>query len=300
MPEVLEHTVTDEEQSMMIAGVEEARIGLAYAVNNHENHFVTVEGPCPLTNNPEATKQEARRKVAAAEGLPGYIPIDRECPYKPRSNPDDWHGLNSSDPETAHRIVTILAAKYANVAAEVGSMEQFQRYGAALTLLWTGGRSVENTELIEDLALADPGIVMGIKNGLDGGIERALEQVRLVERLRGEEGAPAVLIYRGGDNAQTPQASQDMYKRAHEATGGRLFYDAAHGVEMAYDPKGEFKKSALGQELASEALIHLTAQGYPPLGKFAEASGIKAVMDPHMSLDTALEHSRRVHDLKLL
>lgn len=300
MPEVLEHAVPDETQPEMVARVEDARKELAHAISNHGSYFISVDGPCPLTDNPETTEEEARQKIAVASGLGSYIALDRECFFKPRTNPTDWHGLHSSNPDGAHRILSGLATKHANVIAEVGSLEQFQRYSMALTALWIGGRNVGNTGLIEELALANPGIVIGIKNGLDGEIDQAMEQVGLVERLRGEEGAPAVLIYRGGENAQTPRASQDMYKRAHEITGGRLFYDAAHGVEMAYHPAGEFKKSVAGQMLASQALIHLTEQGYPPLGKFAEASDIEAIMDPHMPLEHALADSRRLHDLKLL
>jgi len=300
MAEVLEDTAQDTIGLDMVTAVEEARRSLAHAVNNHENYFISVDGPCPLTDNLEATQAEARQKVAAAAGLGSYIALDRECFFKPRTNPADWHGMDSSDSDLAYDIVANLAATHANVVAEVGSLEQLRRYGGTLTALWSGGRNVENTELIKDLALADPSIVVGVKNGLDGEIELALEQVRLIERLRGEEGAPAVLIYRGGENARTPLASQDMYKRAHEATGGKLFYDAAHGVEMAYHPAGEFTKSVAGQMLASQALVHLTEQGYPPLGKFAEASDIEAIMDPHMPLESALADSRRVHDLKLL
>ncbi|HVX56110.1 MAG TPA: hypothetical protein VHA37_00100 [Candidatus Saccharimonadales bacterium] len=299
MTEVLEPVRPIEADGAVAPNVEQARQELAYAVEHHEEYFVSVDGPCPLTDNPKATLAEADRKAAAASGLDGYIALDRECFFKPRTNPADWHGLHSSDPEAAGQMLGQLADRHANVIAEVGSIEQFERYGASLTALWIGGRAVGNTDLIEELAVADPTIVIGVKNGLDGEIDLALEQVARIERLRGDEGAPAVLIYRGGTNAQTPQASQDMYKRAHEATGGRLFYDAAHGVEMAYHPAGEFKKSVAGQVLASEALIQLTEHGYPPLGKFAEASDIDAIMDPHMPLDQALEHSRRVHELKL-
>jgi hypothetical protein len=300
MVETLEQTAATADPQPATSSVELTRQALAMAVEDHEAHFISVDGPCPLTDNPEHTFEEARLKVANGEGLPGYIALDRECFFKPRTNPADWHGLNSSDPDSAQRIVGELADRHANVIAEVGAVDQFDRYGEALTALWIGGRAVHNTELIEALAVAEPGIVIGVKNGLDGEIDLALEQVARVERLRGDEGAPAVLIYRGGENARTPLASQDMYKRAHEATGGRLFYDAAHGVEMAYHPAGEFKKSVAGQMLASQALIHLTEQGYAPLGKFAEASEIDAIMDPHMPLEQALADSRRIHELKLL
>lgn len=295
MTEVLEQT----EAAGAAVDIGAARLELAHAVIDHEAHFVSVDGPCPLTDNLELTMAEAERKAAAASGLGGYVALDRECFFKPRSDPDAWHGLHFSDPDSARHILGTVAGRHGNVIAEVGSLDQLRLHGADLTALWIGGRNVANTDLIEELAVAEPDLVIGVKNGLDGEIELALEQVARIERLRRGEGAPAVLVYRGGENARTPQASQDAYKRAHEATDGRLFYDTAHGVEMAYHPSGEFQKSSAGQALASQALVHLAEQGYAPLGKFSEASEIEAVMDPHMPLDEALADSRRVYDIKL-
>lgn len=299
MSEVLETERPTEATDVVSAAVLEARLELTQAVRDHEDHFVSVDGPCPLTDNPAITASEAEWKVAVGAQLGGYIALDRECFYKPRTNPDDWHGLHSSDSETARQIVSGLSEAHANVIAEVGSMEQLQRYGSLLTAIWIGSRNVGDTDLIEALALADPTLVMGIKNGMDGEIDLALEQVDRVNDLRGDEGAPAVLIYRGGDNARTPEASHDMHVRAYEATGGQLFYDTAHGVEMAHHPDGEFTKSVEGQELASEALVRLAQEGYAPLGKLSEASAIRPIMDPHMPLGVALEHSRLIHAAKL-
>lgn len=299
MPELMEQLQQEPAADGVTGAVLASRKELATAVLNHEDYFVSIDGPCPLTDNPAITMTEADWKAAVATGLDGYIGLDRECFYKPRTNPEDWHGLDSSDPERALEIVGGLSVAHANVIAEVGDMDQFRRYGNLLTAMWVGSRAVGNDELVEGLALAGSGLVVLVKNGMDGEIGLALEQVDRINALRGEEGAPAALIYRGGENARTPQASQDAYKRAHEATGGRLFYDTSHGVGRAYDPSGEFGKTAAGQELASEALVILAEEGYAPLGKLSEASAIKPIMDPHMPLGMALEHSGLVHAAKL-
>lgn len=279
--------------------VAEQRLLLVEGIARHDEVFISVDGPCPLTINPEQTEVEAQAKEDNARDLAGYIALDRQCFYKPRSSADAWHGVDETDRADAYQIITRMATARGNIVAEIGSLEQFGRYGHALTAIWIGGRNVDNDDLIRTLAVADQSVPIFVKNGLDGDIEPALQQIEEIEELRGNEGAPAVLIYRGGDNAQTPEASQEHYKRAHAATGGRLFYDTAHGIEMAYHPEGPFEKSVAGQILASQALIHLSEQGYPPLGKFSEASDIPAIMDPHMPLDLALSDSRMIHAAKI-
>jgi len=289
-----EHGISLEAASI----VADARNQLAGAIRQHDRHFVSVDGPCPLTNNPETTEAEAVEKKANAVGLAGYTALDRECFFKPRTKPEDWHGIDTSERAAAYKIISSLAAQHANVTAEVASLDQLKRYNM-LTMIWTGGRNVHNHELMEGLALAAPDTVVAVKNGLDGDIKPALEQIDRIEELRGPDQAPAILVYRGGTNAQTPQESQDAYKRAHEATDGKLFYDTAHGIEMAYDPEGNFQKSSAGQVLASQALVHMSQAGYAPLGKFSEASSIPSIMDPHMPLDLALSDSRSIHAHKL-
>lgn len=278
--------------------VAKQRLLVCEAIEQVDQTFISVDGPCPLTINPEATMSEAQAKVDNARGLSGYIALDRECFYKPRTDPNAWNGVDGNHREEAYKVISELAARYGNVIAEIGSLEQLQRYGHLLVAMWSGGRNVRNNRLIRELALADRSIPFFVKNGLDGDIEPALGQIAAINKLRGGKGAPAVLIYRGGNNAQTPEASQEQYKRAHEATEGRLFYDTAHGVEMAYHCEGLFLKSAIGQMLASQALIHLTQQGYPPLGKLSEASDIPEEIDPHMPLAAGLSDSRKIHSIK--
>jgi hypothetical protein len=279
--------------------VVERQIEFAGAVRDHENNFISIDGPCPLTLNPEQTKVEAEIKSQNGIDLEGYTDGDRACLYKPRTKPKDWHGVYESDREAGYEIVEDLAATYGNVVMEIGSLEQMELVAKIVTAIWNGGRNVYNEELIRELAKRYPHITMLVKNGLDGDIGPAVRNVNKINEIRGDEGAPAALVYRGGLNAQTPEASQEAYKRAHEATAGRIFYDTAHGTEMAYDPQGKFQKSVAGQVMSSQALIHLTQQGFAPLGKISEASDIEAVMDPHMPLAMAMSDSRSVHAAKL-
>jgi DAHP synthetase I family len=281
----------------------EKRTELVEAIRNHRETFISVDGPCPLTINPYETAQEAEIKAENARGLRGYIALDRECFYKPRTNPNDWHGVDESDREDAYRIVSSLAVRNANIAAEISNLDQLKRFGPFLTMLWIGSRTVNGdpnkVKLVEDIAASSPDTVIAVKNGMDGRIDDAMHVIDRINRVRGPEGAPAVLIYRGGTNATTPETSKDQYKRAHEATGGVLFYDTAHGVEMAYHPEGRFEKSKAGQILASQALLHLTQEGFAPLGKLSEASDIESIMDPHMPLELAMSDSRKIYAAKM-
>jgi hypothetical protein len=195
-----------------------------------------------------------------------------------------------------------LAGSHGNVLAEIGSMEQMDLYHPVLMAAWFGGRNIDNLELMLAIAQKYPNIPLLVKNGLDGDFGPAIHRAKEIERVRGSDGAPAIPLYRGGTNALTPEDSQETYKRAYEATSGRLGYDTAHGTEMAYDPNprdGKVNKSVAGQVLSSQALVHMSQQGYPPLVKFSEASGIESIMDPHMPLDIAMADSRRMYATKL-
>ncbi len=287
------------EAELAVLGVRER---LSRAIQDHQEYFVSIDGSCSLTNEPQVVEDEAQIKAEAAERLENYIGLNRSlCFHKERTDPRSWRGLDTTERVAAYKIIAQQAEVRANGAAEIGSPVQLSRYGLMLAFGWIGGRAVYNTELIKRIALDDSSLPLGIKNGLDGEVDVALKQVKLVEELRDayDEDTPAILIYRGGDNAKTPKASKDMCKRVIEETGGRVIIDTAHGVEMAHDPVGNFGKSVAGQIAANEMLKELAQEGYVTLGKMSEASAQKSPTDPNMPLAIALEASRVLYEMKM-
>lgn len=284
-----------------LAVVDKRRV-VSGVLNNHLLNFMSIDGTCTLTNELAAIKEEAEQKAAMAEGRPGYVALDRSyCFFKPRSDLESWDGVDSTDREAAYLVLATMAALYANNAAEIGSLEQLLRYGPMLSLAWFGGRAILRLDLdtLTKIALADRSLPLAAKNDVDGTIEAALKRVNHIEEVRDGDGAPAVLIYRGGENAITPEASRDMCKRVIEATEGKVIIDTAHGVEMAHDPNGNFQKSVEGQIAATEMLVDLADEGYVPFGKLSEASRIKSPIDPHIALAISLNASRQMYERKM-
>lgn len=279
--------------------VADKRQQISNAINNPEENLISIIGPCPLVNEPEIINHEAQLKHDLEVSLEGMIVLDRQCFTKPRSNPADWQGLDSSEPDAALQIVTDLSQEYANVSAEVRFQSNLESYGNQLSMVWTGARNIEDYNLIHLLATYDPSLPIGIKNGLYGDIELALEHVDYINQIRPQGSAPAVLIYRGGQDALNHKHSAEKYKKAHEATEGRIIRDNAHGIEMAHNPSGKFEKSIAGQIRASHAALQLAHEGYVPLGVMYEASALESIMDPHMPLETAILHTELLHAAKL-
>jgi phospho-2-dehydro-3-deoxyheptonate aldolase len=197
------------------------RNAISDAINNPDDYLMSVIGPCPLTDDFEIIKSEAILKTDLGNQLPGLISLDRQCFTKPRSNPNDWQGLDSTNPDRTLEIISNLSNEHANVTAEIRFNNNLLRYAAHLSMVWTGARNVNNKELMKTLALYDESLPIGIKNDLDGNIDTALEQINYINQLRQKDSAPAVLIYRGGENAIEPQSSSIEYKNAWDATGER-------------------------------------------------------------------------------
>jgi hypothetical protein len=150
------------------------------------------------------------------------------------------------------------------------------------------------------IARHDPTLGVGVKNGLSGAIDTALQHVDRINTMREgyEDPASAVLVYRGGENAKNPLAWRNAYLDAHEQTSGLVIVDIAHGTEMAHDPDGQFKKTVAGQILAMEAVLDLAREGYAPAGIMIEASDLKSRTDPHMPLEIALNGVKQLYNIK--
>lgn len=280
--------------------VQQMRSITSYAINNFQLYTLGVIGYCarPGRNQADQIMRESNMIAEVHDPDNQLVVLHRGPMWKPRTNPDDWHGEETTDPEGVFETMRDEAELQANLAVEIGHPYHLERYGHLLSFMWTGGRNVEDDELMKAVAQEDPTIPLGIKNGLDGSIDRALEQVELATQLRGSDDAPVILIYRGGENARTPEAWLEAVQEVYERTGGRFLLDTAHGSEMAHDPKGSFKKSVDGQVLAVYAMNRLVRQGYILAGTMMEASGVDSPTDPHMPLAVALQGVKEQHRLK--
>lgn len=286
--------------------VADNRARISQVLSGEVNGFLDINGGCG------ATDEEQSKIIAEAISLQNLnnsnsnrILAYRSCVYKPRTKAEDWHGMETTQPEEAYLLQKKLAETGVHVAMEVAHPYHTKRYGNFISFGWTGSRNANSPELLARLGRQDIKLPLGVKNNLDGDIEKALEQVDSINARRelyasrlGIVAAPAVLVYRGGENAKTPDTWEEAYIEAFERTEGRLIVDTAHGSEMAHHPNGAFEKSVEGQVAAMDHLVGLACKGYVPLGTLSEASSTKGQTDPNMPLEPSLEAGKRLHDIK--
>lgn len=262
--------------------------------------LLAVIGPCAMTEAEAIIRVEAARLAEVSEGNNDIEALYRMPFWKPRTRKEDWHGLETTNPELAYRLMVEGANRAANIAVEIGTdPRHLSRYADATTLAWKGGRNDDQAELMYALAVHDTTLPVAVKNGLDGDILKAMQDVERIEELRHGIGARAIVLFRGGFNAKSPEAWEDTYLAAHDLTGGRLLVDWAHGGEQAHDPEGKFGKSVEGQIACMEHTIAIAEQtGKVPAGVFAEASSAKSPTDPVMPFETAIDGAQRLARIK--
>jgi phospho-2-dehydro-3-deoxyheptonate aldolase len=297
-------TLTELEAAYPLSVETEANVLLTRAnVSNALNGdgFLLIEGPCAMTTDREIIDQEGDALYSAQQQHSGLVTLHRMPPWKPRTNPEDWHGLES-EPDTveaAYRTVAERADATANVAAEIGHEPHLDRYADRLTLGWIGSRNAGNVALVQAVATRDPSLPIGYKNAMNGTIDSALEHVRRTDALREGQGAPAVVMYRGGTNAQNPKDWEYNYRSTLERTGGRVVVDTAHGGEMAFDPDGNYKKSVAGQVACLEAVVRIAEDhGEIPAGVIMEASSAESPTDPVAPFHVMMDGALRLHELR--
>lgn len=251
--------------------------------------LVAIIGPCAMNNQADIIASEGLQLKQLTSAHVGLVAVHRTPVWKPRTNPNKWHGLETTDSEAAYATLAHQANNGAGVSIELANEHHQERYGNLLVMGWFGGRNIGKTEMMQTVAMQDTGLPLAVKNGLDGSIEPALQNVAKLREMRGDDSAPVVLLYRGGENAQDPAAWERQYRLALEATQGGLIVDVAHGSEMAHDPAGRFKKSALGQVAAMRHVIRIAeSAGEIPAGIMAEASDADSPTDPHMAFQLAV------------
>ncbi len=288
------------------------------ALENPAENTVAMIGGCAMTDQESELLAENQR-IADIAGH-GLLTLHRIPVWKPRTDPEkDWEGLETNQvdirggkgykvegtqkegAEAASRILRALTIQNPISTIEIGKEEHIDRYGRMLAAGWSGSRNAKNKEYIIRLAHRDPMTPLFVKNGIDGSIDSAVEIAKEAasERKTVEGSAPVIVIFRGGDELETPEKWEKAYIEALEATDGRLIVDVAHGSEMAFDPSGGFKKSAIGQIAVMNTVIRLIDSNHIPAGMMIEASDLESPTDPVMPLQTALDGVKRFHEAKL-
>lgn len=254
--------------------------------------IIAIIGPCALSEDETTLRSEAEQIKQLETYNRGLLMLHRLPPYKPRTNPNDFKGLETTMPDLSDKILLDRASESHNLAIEIVLNNHIMRYGGILSFGWIGARNIESRFLLKNLALQYLNLPIGVKNGLNGSIDEALENISEINNLRINDDGEAVLIYRGGENAQNPESWESNYIAAHQATKGNLIVDLAHGSEMAHTEG--FLKSEEGQEKALEHLIILSSKGLRPKGIMLEASDTPRLVDPNMSFTVALNGIKRL------
>jgi len=181
------------------AQIHENRAHLSAIIAGSQPGFIGIIGPCAMTPHLDIIAKEGSRLYEAAALYQGLYIAHRTPFWKPRTNPADWHGMET-EPDTvelAFQTISALANQHGNVAAEIGNHGHIARYAGYLVFGWNGSRNAGGHKLVDTLAAAEPTLPIGIKNALDGTVDVALQHIAHVAYIRGQAGAPAVLIYRG-------------------------------------------------------------------------------------------------------
>lgn len=260
--------------------------------------LLAIVGPCAMTDDREEILDENRRMSAFAMQN-DIVLLHRLPPWKPRTNPADWHGLETTDPEEAHRITVEIAEQSGNLAMEFGDIRHIRRYIGQATLGWRGSRNNQQS-LLHELAQHDQSLPLAVKNGMNGSTDDTSHDVRRASWLRdADDASPITLIFRGGADLRTPDAWMDEYVRTIDRTHGSFIVDVAHGGEQAHDPEEKFEKSALGQIACLHTIRSVaSATRLLPHGVMIESSDVPSPTDPVVPLEQAfeeLEELARIH-----
>lgn len=257
-------------------------------LRNPETGLIVATGPCSLTGGSALLHKESGMHITVADSFSNVVGLYRRNIWKPRTDPEEWHGPETTDPEKAFVDVAHGAMAHANGAAEIATTEHVERYGKFLTFGWFGARN-DKIDIQIEIARLDSSLPLGVKNDVTGNVDDALEMIQLIRKARGEGSAPVVLIYRGGTDATTPEAWEEQFKRANELTMGSMILDIAHGGEMAHDPDQNFKKTVLGQIACAGHAKRLAELGHRPAGYMMESSSVSSLTDPNMPFRVGLE-----------
>lgn len=258
-----------------------------------QNRFLLIAGPCSDQLDRTITKEGERLTELSDDNL---LIVHRRPVWKPRTNPESWHGLDETNPREA-RLQLAAASCTAAVAIEVGKVSH-QMFLEHVCFAWVGARSVGNTAL-QELLIGNPQIPFGIKSDLNGKIEKSVAMINAVIQGRSkrvEDHNPSGLLIHRSGGVESPDAwenqiiaaSARLESRRSEVSG--MIVDLAHGTEIAHDPRQKGRKTIAGQVAAFDHMLDILEDNtniLPNLaGLMVEASDTKPkpgrCTDPNM------------------
>lgn len=272
--------------------VSSKRENVINALECPQDSTVAILGPCSATFNTEMTILENQliQEFEEEHRNSGLIALQRLPFWKPRTNPDDWHGIESTHPEEATQFIEALNRFGSNVAGETGLPRHVGRLSGAQVFSWIGSRNFGNIELTEQLMRHEIDIPIGIKNDTKGDVKGLLEFTKFVNMRNTRNAPPTVPIFRGGSLLNTPDKWGEAVKEISFKTRGRCIIDLAHGSEMVHDP--DKNKSEEGQINAVIHLGKLLQAGNVVAGFMIETSDIQSPTDPVISFNRGLRCAR--------
>ncbi len=269
----------------------ETRILVDHAMKQPGERLLAIMGPCApeeehidqLLSEADELRYMTRALFSQMVGL-YRIPV-----WKPRSDPESWHGMETTHPEEALDFVKSINQKYGIAGIEIGKRDHIEKYIADLAFAWTGARNIGAADLQIELAASDMTLPLGVKNSLDGHIDSALDAIARMSNERPNDAASISLIFRGGNSLTTPDEWANAYAEVADITNGSFIVDVAHASEMAHDPEGQFKKTNAGQIACMDHVIELAQDGIYPAGIMCEASNTPRCIDPVIPTDVAAD-----------
>lgn len=265
--------------------------------------LLSIVGPCSMSDDIELSKNENFVLSEASRLLPIGTVLHRIPPWKPRSDPSEWHGQETTNFQMAIDTITQLSRESGNIAIEIGKEEHIERYSRFLTMAWIGSRNFDNLQLQIDLVRTDTTLPVGIKNNLKCEIKALQdrtdqlsidrwEAAELEGQLRNQ--GKIFPIFRGGPEIKTPEEWEKKFLECLDTFGRKFIVDVAHGGEMAHAPNRDFTKSEMGQLACIEHLLELCSRENidKPCGIMIEASDAESQTDPVIPLGIGLETIR--------
>lgn len=274
----------------------EARLDFKTAI---DSGFIGYLGSCTLPDDPANFLAETTTTDSIQQNKPGLHTGSRACPWKPRSNPaEPFWGRETVDPAGVYGLLVSSVNNGANLVMEAGDISHIERYGRLVVAIWVGARSF-GSGLAEVISDTTPELPLLIKNPVSGEIDETIRHAEKLKRRRGEDAAPVLPIYRGGENARTPKQWEKVYKRFLDLTEGHLIVDFSHGGGRAHDPNVEFERTRVGQARCIDHGINLAQQGYVPAGGLIEASDMEEIIDPHVPFTLGLDAIKELYSQRI-
>lgn len=271
------------------------------AFKNPEENTVAILGPCAMTFNLEHifTENFELQEFERSLENKGVQTVHRIPFWKPRTDPIDWHGVESEHPNEALFFLNTLARFGNNISAETGLLRHIGKLSALQTFSWIGSRNFGNTDLINNLLDEEIDIPVGVKNDMSGNVSNLIDFVENINDKRFRKNPPIIPIFRGGTEIDTTKKWEESVKKMSERTKGKCIIDLAHGSEMVHDPSDQFKKTEIGQVLACIHLAELVSKGALIAGFMFETSDVQSPTDPVMPFDVGLACARILIESKL-